>query len=59
MATKKPETTSPYIALVRIRNGAVRYQVGEQIDLLPSEAADLLAQGSITLAPAPAPTPAK
>jgi hypothetical protein len=44
-------TPSTYIANVTVRHEGDRYYQGEEIDLLPSEAAELLAAGSISLAP--------
>lgn len=51
MAKKKAapsnETPSTFIAKVTIRHNGERFYKGEEIDLLPTEAAELLAAGSI------------
>ena len=47
-ATPVNETVAVYIANVTIRHDGERFSKGEEIDLKPSEAAELLAAGSIS-----------
>ena len=55
MAKKKvaatEEVDSTYIANVTVRHDGDRYRKGEEIDLTPAEAAELLAAGSISPKP--------
>lgn len=55
MAKKKPastETASTYITKGRVRHDGDRYAIGDEIDLTPSQAAELLAAGIIVPAAA-------